>query len=282
MASGPDQPASTRLQRGARTALVQDRRAADTVADMRQRWLGATVCAVVIVTLTACGAAGSTPRTRTANQTTTDRPTVGHPAAARSYPVVQLPPGHITLAEARTPEGPVAIALHRIRYFGHVSLCVNETDAKGGGDGSCAKYPLGPTSNQNIGHAPVWWATDLLMLCTKPHFQVVSGVVLRPGITAWLRTPAGVSRMPTAAVPKAFGVAGGLVYATITTAPDSVTLRDADGRTVYAASVEPLTSFPSWAAAAPAAAAVRPALPPPAASSWPATDRTWSPDLISV
>lgn len=206
---------------------------------------------MVIGTLTACG---TTARTRTANQTTTDGPTVVHPAVARSYPVYQLPPGHITLAEARTPAGPVAIALHRIRYFGHVSLCVSETDSNGGGDGSCAKYPLGPTSNQNIGHAPVWWATDLLMVCTKPHFQVVGGVVLRPRITAWLRTPAGVSRMPTAAVPKAFGVAGGLVYATITTAPDSVTLRDAHGRTVYAAAVEPLTSFPSLGCSGPSGA----------------------------
>jgi hypothetical protein len=200
---------------------------------------------VGIATITACGSTSTVARTHTANTATTAAQSVARPVAARSYPVYQLPPGHITLAEARTPQGPVAIALHRIRYFGHVSLCVSETDAKGGSDQSCANYPIGPKSNQNIGHAPVWWATDLLMACTKPHFQVVSGVVLRPGITAWLRTPAGVSRMPTASVPKAFGVAGGLLYATITTAPDSVTLRDANGKTVYAASVEPLTSFPS-------------------------------------
>jgi hypothetical protein len=211
---------------------------------MRERWLSATVCAVGIATITACGSTGTIERTHTASQATAAAPTVARPLAATSYPVQQLPPGHITLAEARTPRGPVAIALHRIRYFGHVSLCVSETDAGGGSDQSCANYPIGPKSNQNIGTAPVWWAANLLMACTKPRFQVVSGVVLRRGVTAWLRTPAGVSRMPTAAVPKAFGVAGGLVYATISTAPDSVTLRDADGKTVYAASVAPITSFP--------------------------------------
>jgi len=221
---------------------------------MTQRWLSATVCAVGIATITACGSTGTAARIDGASQATTAAQTVAHPVAARSNPVYQLPPGHITLAEARTPQGPLTIALHRIRYFGHVSLCVSETDAKGGSDQSCANYPIGSKSNQNIGHAPVWWTTDLLMLCRKPHFQVVSGVVLRRGITAWLRTPAGVSRMPTAAVPKAFGVAGGLLYATITTAPDSVTLRDAKGRTVYAASVVPLTSFPSLGCAGPTGA----------------------------
>jgi hypothetical protein len=143
----------------------------------------------------------------------------------------------------------VAIVLHRIRYFGHVSLCVSESNANGGTDQSCANYPIGPKSNQNIGDSPVWWATDYLAACTRPRFQVVSGVVLRPGISAWLRTPGGVSRMPTAAIPKAFGVAGGLVYATITTAPEAVILRNANGKTVYAAPVEPLTSFPTLACA---------------------------------
>ena len=211
---------------------------------MRQRWLAATVGAVAIATATACGSTSNVEPTNTANAGTTSPPAVAGPVDASSYPVHQLPPGRITLAEARTPQGPVSIALHRIRYFGHVSLCVSETDARGGGEQSCANYPIGPKSNQNIGNAPVWWASNLLMICAKPHSQVVSGVILRPGITAWLRTPAGISRMPTAAVPKPFGVAGGLVYATIATAPDTVTLRDAAGKTVYAAPVEPLTSFP--------------------------------------
>jgi len=223
-------------------SLQRDVLVADTVDDVRQRWLSATVCAVAFATITACGATSNVAQTHTANTVTTAARAVAGPVGARSYPVDQLSPGHITLAEAMTPQGPVAIALHRIRYFGHVSLCVSETDAKGGSEQSCANYPIGPKSNQNIGNSPVWWASNLLMICAKPHVQVVSGVILRPRITAWLRTPAGMS--PTAAVPKAFGVAGGLVYATITAAPDSVTLRDATGKTVYQAPVEPLASFP--------------------------------------
>jgi len=74
---------------------------------------------------------------------------------------------------------------------------------------------------------------------------VISGIVLSAGLTAWLDTPAGISRMPTAPVPSAFGVAGGLVYAVIARYPATVTLRDASGKKVYAAPVEPLTGIPT-------------------------------------
>jgi hypothetical protein len=211
---------------------------------MRRRCLGALVCVVGIATVTACGSTRTVADNHSATRTTAAA-TGGRPVAATSYPDYQFPPGRITLADAATPQGPVAIVLHRIRYFGHVSLCVSESNANGGTDQSCANYPIGPKSNQDIGDSPVWWATDYLAACAKPRFQVVSGVILRPGTSAWLRTPSGVSRMPTAAIPKAFGVAGGLVYATITTAPEAVILRNATGKTVYAAPVEPLTSFPT-------------------------------------
>jgi hypothetical protein len=51
--------------------------------------------------------------------------------------------------------------------------------------------------------------------------------------------------MPAATVPKAFGVAGRLVYALIASSPDTVTLRDANRKTVYSAPVEPLTGVPT-------------------------------------
>jgi hypothetical protein len=228
---------------GAATILGRPAVPPGTVGPMRRRCLEALVCVLGIAAVSACGSTRTVAHKHSA--TPAAAATGGRAVAATSYPVYQLPPGHITLADAATPRGPVAIVLHRIRYYGHVSLCVSESNANGGTDQSCANYPIGPKSNQNIGDSPVWWATDYLAACTKPRFQVVSGVVLRPGISAWLRTPNGVSRMPTAVIPKAFGVAGGLVYATITTGPEAVILRDATGKTVYAAPVEPLTSFPT-------------------------------------
>jgi hypothetical protein len=170
------------------------------------------------------------------------------PAAQRvvvaSHPVHQLPPGHITLATARTPSGAVAIVLHRIRYFGHASLCVSTTDTQGATNQSCANYPLEPRSKQPIGRAPVWWANADIQLCSRPRSEVVAGVLLRRGLTAWLRTPTGDLRMPHVAIPRAFHVAGPLVYATVTAQPDSVTLRGASGEVTYSAPVAPIDNLP--------------------------------------
>jgi len=153
----------------------------------------------------------------------------------------------VILARVATPQGLVAIDLHRIRYFGHVSLCVRETAPNGTSESqSCANYPVGPRSNQGIGHAPVWWAGDYANLCVKPFVQVIGGVVLRPGLTALLHVGGRVSRMPAAAVPRAFGVPGPLLYAAIdVTTPVIVTLRNAAGRTVYTAPVATLGKIPS-------------------------------------
>ena len=213
---------------------------------MRRHRLGPITCALSIATLAACGStrnvASHTGSTRTPAPATAPART----AVVSSYPVQQLPPGQITVANVRTSEGPIAIVLHRIRYFGHASLCVGATSQQGGTEQSCANYPVGPKSNQHIGDAPVWWAATYLGVCSREHFQVVGGVLLRRGLTAWLRTPTGVSRMPTAAIPKAFGVAGPLLYANIAASTGNiVTLRDAAGKTVYTAVVDPLNGVPT-------------------------------------
>jgi hypothetical protein len=158
--------------------------------------------------------------------------------APERAPVQQLAPGDVALARVQTVQGPVVIALQRIRYLGKVALCMSESNHGATGQ-SCANYPLGPKSNRPIGNAPVWWTT-FVGACTSHHFQVISGVVLRRGLTAWLHTPSGVARMPTAAIPRDFQVAGNLVYALVGSASTSVSLRNASGKTVYAEPVEPL------------------------------------------
>jgi len=170
--------------------------------------------------------------------------TTARPRLARERATVeQLPPGHVTLARVKTPQGTVAVTLHRIRYLGKVSLCMSESDGGSSGQ-SCATYPLGPKSDLGLGRAPVWWTT-YVGVCTSKHFQVISGVVIRSGLTAWLRTPAGLRHMPTATVPSAFHVAGPLLYAIVDRTPATVTLRDAAGKTVYSGTVAPLTGIPT-------------------------------------
>jgi hypothetical protein len=150
---------------------------------------------------------------------------------AKRAPVQQLPPGLVTLAHVATPQGQTALVLYRIRYFGKVALCVRQVLGAANVQ-SCANYPLGSV--------PVWWSAPYVGVCTRRHFQVISGVIVRRGLTAWLRTPSGTSRMAAATIPPAFGVSGPLVYALIDTAPASVTLRNASGASVYSAPVAPL------------------------------------------
>jgi hypothetical protein len=213
---------------------------------MRLRWLTATVCVLCLAIVAACGSTAARTQTSAVSATTTARAPTPHAVSATGYPVTQLPPGQVILAQVATPQGLVAIDLHRIRYFGHVSLCVRETAPNGTSESqSCAKYPLGPTSNQGIGNSPVWWGGDYVNLCVKPFIQVIGGLVLRPGLTAWLHVAGRASRMPSATVPTAFGVTGPLLYAAIAAAtPAFVTLRNADGRTVYTAPVASLGKIP--------------------------------------
>lgn len=170
-------------------------------------------------------------------------------------PVQQLAPGIVTLARVETVQGPVAIALQRIRYLGRVALCMSESNHGAAGQ-SCANYPLGPKRNQQIANAPVWWTT-FVGACTSHHFQVISGVVLRHGLTAWLHTPSGLSRMPTAAIQPGFHIAGNLVYALVTGASTSISLRNTSGMTVYAEPVEPLpASIPTESCTGPSTAGI--------------------------
>ena len=152
-------------------------------------------------------------------------------------PVQQLPPGLVTLAHVHTPDGVVGIGLHRIRYLGKVRLCVNEATQPGfpsGGPAQCANYPIGPTSGQGIGNAPIWIDAAVDGGSCPPQFAVVAGILLRPGLTAWVRGPHGFSRMREAAIPKAFNVAGPLVYTVVHGANplQTIVVRNASGKTI--------------------------------------------------
>ena len=215
---------------------------------MRQLWLTAIVGILGAAAIAACGSTAAPRRTGTVSATTTAAAPTAHAVAvaASGYPVYQLPPGHVILAQVATPEGLVAIDLHRIRYFGHVSLCLRETAPNGSSESqSCANYPVGHRSNQDIGDSPVWWAGDYVDPCARPLVQVIGGLELHHGLTAWLHVGRRVLRMPAAAVPTAFGVSGPLLYAAIAaTTPAFVTLRNAAGHTVYTAPVASLRNIP--------------------------------------
>jgi len=165
--------------------------------------------------------------------------------AAQSGPVTQLAPGYVTLARVQTPQqGTVTIFILRIRYLGKVALCVRQTphgQLLHGGSASCAHYPVG--SNVSLEANGTFWETFGVAGC-KPHppprivWGLWSAVVLRPGLTAWLRTPSGDVRIPEVPVPNAFHVTGPLIYAVLTK-PSTIVLRTSNGHTVGTTSVVP-------------------------------------------
>jgi hypothetical protein len=129
-----------------------------------------------------------------------------------------------------TTQGSVAIGLYRARYVGHAVLCIQQVPQ---GNGQCATYPIGPTSKYARASSDLWLLAGGHGSCKAPRFEVITAIVLHPGLTAWLRTPQGTRRMPTATVPKSFAVPGPLVYAVLTKGPDTIMLRNSHGDTTY-------------------------------------------------
>ena len=158
-------------------------------------------------------------------------------AGIEHAPVKQLPPGLVILAQPQTPQGVVKIGLHRIRFLGKVRLVLNEADQPNfptGGPATSATYPIGP-GNQGDGDVsgPLFMGPVYGGLCPRKQFLLIAGVVLRPGLVGWVRANGVLTRMQTAAVPSAFGVAGPLIYAVVHGWPSmTLELRDAHGREV--------------------------------------------------
>jgi len=145
-----------------------------------------------------------------------------------------LAPGVVTLAHVETPRGSAVISVYRARYLGRVVLCIEQAGEGGTGyAGGCATYPLGPESKYQPVSSDVWVLDGGGGSCKSHPFQVLTAVVIHNGLTAWLRTPNGPSRMQAVTVPKAFKVSGPLVYAVLTKAPDTIQLRTASGKVAF-------------------------------------------------
>ena len=158
---------------------------------------------------------------------------VARAAGARSFPPgpgAALAPGVVTLAHATTPDGPVAVRLYRAQFGGGTVLCIEQVPQ---GNGQCISEPIGPGSRHAQASRDLWRMEGGHGSCSGRPFQVITAIVLRPGLTAWLRTGAGApSRMLAVRVPAPFAIGGPLVYATVTHGGDTILLRDAHGAEV--------------------------------------------------
>jgi hypothetical protein len=145
------------------------------------------------------------------------------PGDAFSHPVTSLPPGVVTVAHGRTPHGtPFAIRLQRIRFLGKLDLCLSE---KPQGNSQCPPFPVSRA-------VPVFLLQGGEGSCLPPRYQVLAGLLLHPGLTAFLHSADGTETLKLASVPAAFHVAG-VFYGVLTRGPAELLIRDRDGRSVY-------------------------------------------------
>jgi len=153
-------------------------------------------------------------------------------------PVKQLPPGLVILAQPKTPQGIIKIGLHRIRFLGKTRLVLNEAtqpNFPSGGQATYATYPirLGGQGDGSVS-GPIFMGPVEGGRCQSKQFLLVAGVVLRPGLVAWVRADGVLTRMQTASVPSAFRVAGPLIYAVVRGRPSmTLELRNAQGTEVF-------------------------------------------------
>jgi len=155
-------------------------------------------------------------------------------AGVEHAPVKQLPPGLVILAQPQTPQGIIKIGLHRISFLGKTRLVLNEATQPGspsGGAATYATYPIGP-GNQGDGDVSgaIFMGPVEGGQCQSKQFLLVAGVVLRAGLVGWVSADGVLTRMHTAAIPAAFGVAGPLIYAVVSGWPSmTLELRNAQG-----------------------------------------------------
>jgi hypothetical protein len=154
-------------------------------------------------------------------------------------PAVLLPPGIVEAVKGTTPHNtPWIFSLQRLRYLGHTLVCTQLTP---GGSGACFPVAGEPVDgNPSLSAAPSVRLIDHGVVggtCTPPRYNTVDGLVTRPGLTLWLKTPTGIRRVPLVHVNSRFKLAGGVFATIITRGPVSLVVRDATGETISTAAV---------------------------------------------
>lgn len=164
-------------------------------------------------------------------------------------PATLLPPGLLTVASGVAPHNdPWIFSLQRLRAQGLELLCPQLTPI---GASDCFPYPGQPNAdaagNEPLsGSPPVWLTPGGEGTCAPPRWNVITGLVMRLGLSVWFKTPTGTRRIPLVPLDARFRVPGGAFATIITAGPVTLLARDAAGRIVYTAPVTNLREKPSF------------------------------------
>lgn len=138
-------------------------------------------------------------------------------------PAINLPPGTVTVARLREPNGtPFRLTLQRIRFQGHKYLCLAVVQR---GTGQSCENPL-PLPDR-----PLVVVTNFPMVC-KPHpAQLVWGLALSD-VSVAVRAGGGEEVAARKSIPAALRVPGSLFYVWAQSAPATLVARATGGTVV--------------------------------------------------
>jgi hypothetical protein len=141
-------------------------------------------------------------------------------------PAINLPPGVVTVARLRLPDGtPFSLTLQRIRFQGHQYECLAVTRPFRGGraTSSNCQNPL------PLPDTPLVLVTGGLSACKPRPVQLIWGVALK-NVSVALRSAGHEQTVTRRAVPAALRARGSVFFIWARGAPDALIARHQDGK----------------------------------------------------
>jgi hypothetical protein len=142
---------------------------------------------------------------------------------ATSSPVINLPPGVVTVLQSSLPNGqPFRLTLQRIRFQGREYVCLAASES-GGTTQQCAPLPLPDR--------PLVAVMSYPTVCSPRPAQLVWGLALTD-VTVALRVGGHDLTAARRSIPAALHARGNLFFIWARSAPDSLIARNRSGKVV--------------------------------------------------
>jgi hypothetical protein len=163
-------------------------------------------------------------------------------------PATLLAPGIVTVASGvALHHDPWVFSLQRLRAQGLDVLC---PQIRPTGASQCFPYPGEPNSdhagNPPLNGNPPVTLTPGVGTCAPPVWNVITGLVMRPKLSVYFKSPTGTRRISVVPLDPGLRVPGGAFATIITRGPVTLIARDSAGHTIYTAPVTNRGDKPSF------------------------------------
>jgi hypothetical protein len=167
----------------------------------------------------------------------------------RATPATLLAPGIVRVASGVAPHrDPWVVSLQRLRAQTVYLLCEDERPI---GTGQCLPYPHQPYA-ERAGNPPLTGTPPVVLFggegnCgARPVWNLIAGLVMRPGLAVYFRSPDGTRRIPLVSLDTRLQIPGGAFATLIKHGPVTLLARNRAGRTIYTMAVTNRGDKPTW------------------------------------